>query len=442
MMPHNSLTPDIALGDAPPEPLDLNGTGVARVTLLELSLKLLFRHSRASTASFANALCLPLALTQDLIDQLRQQHLLEITTSYSPETSSEIILQLTQTGRDRALDAFARSEYSGPAPVSLADFSKQIRLQSARTMQLGKTQLTQAFNGLIVPPTLIDVLGPAIAANRSILMYGPPGNGKSTIARCIRDAFFGKVYLPHAIEHQGQIITFYDPLIHTAIPVPEDDPHTLRRSGARFDRRYVLCQRPTVTTGGELTLDMLELSYSPISKTYQAPLQMKSLGGIFIVDDLGRQAEPPQAIINRWIVPLEAGQDILSLHSGEKLLVPFDTLVIFSTNFHPRRILDEAALRRIFYKIRIDGPSQEQFLEIFATVALQRKMPLDEAALIHLIKHKYPLVDNAYANYHATFLIDQMLAICHFEDIPPQMSVELIDRAWRNLFVEESDVSH
>jgi hypothetical protein len=185
---------------------------------------------------------------------------------------------------------------------------------------------------------------------------------------------------------------------------------------------------------------MLDLVYNPTARTYQAPLQLKSTGGIFIVDDLGRQKEPPQSLVNRWIVPLEESKDILALQSGEKFEVPFDTLVIFSTNFHPNEIFDKAALRRIFFKIKIDGPSQADFLKIFAMVARKKGMPLDEETLIHLIKTKYPTINNIYANYQPVFLIDQMIAICEFEGTPYHMSPDLIDRAWANMFVKDEEI--
>ena len=236
------------------------------------------------------------------------------------------------------------------------------------------------------------------------------------------------------------MITVYDPIVHSAAEADIDDPNSLRRTSGRYDTRYVRCERPTVITGGELTLDMLDLVYNPTARTYQAPLQLKSTGGIFIVDDLGRQSEPPQTLVNRWIVPLEENKDILSLQSGEKFEVPFDTLVIFSTNFHPNAIFDKAALRRIFYKIKIDGPTQADFLKIFAMVARKKKMPLDEATLVHLLNNRYPEIDNVYANYQPVFLIDQMIAICEFEGIPNQMTPELIDRAWVNMFVEDEDI--
>jgi len=236
------------------------------------------------------------------------------------------------------------------------------------------------------------------------------------------------------------VITVYDPIVHTIAEELDDDPTCLRRTSNRYDRRYVKCERPTVITGGELTLDMLDLVYNATSRTYQAPLQLKSTGGVFIVDDLGRQKEPPQALINRWIVPLEESKDILALQSGEKFEVPFDTLVIFSTNFHPNEIFDKAALRRIFFKIKIDGPNQQDYLKIFALVAKKKKMPLNEEALVHLIKKKYPTINNIYANYQPIFLVDQMIAICEFEGIPYQMTPELIDRAWANMFVKDEKI--
>ena len=238
---------------------------------------------------------------------------------------------------------------------------------------------------------------------------------------------------------QAQVITVYDPIVHSAAEEMLDDPTQLRRRNL-FDSRYVLCERPTVITGGELSLDMLDLVYNPTARTYQAPLQLKSSGGIFIVDDLGRQAEPPQKLVNRWIVPLEEGKDILALQSGEKFEVPFDTLVVFSTNFHPNEIFDQAALRRIFFKVKIDGPNQEDFLKIFALVARKKKMQLCEKSLVHLLKKKYPTINNIYANYQPVFLIDQMIAVCDFEGLPYKMTPELVDRAWANLFVKDEEI--
>ncbi|WP_380057060.1 ATPase [Falsihalocynthiibacter sp. SS001] len=427
---------------APPAPKRLNEMNLSPVMMRDILIKTLFRKNVDMVSEIAEAICLPIPVTQELVDLAREQRLIEATGTLHANSGNEMGYQLTDQGKARALDALSQSEYYGAMPVPLAVYQEQVKRQSIRNIMINRDQLTGAMGHLILPPDLLDQLGPAVSSGRSILMYGPPGNGKSSISNGIRDALGDKIYVPRAIEYAGQVITVYDPIVHSAAEVQKDDPNSLRRTANRYDTRYVRCERPTVITGGELSLSMLDLVYNPTSRTYQAPLQLKSTGGVFIVDDLGRQEEPPQALINRWIVPLEEGKDILALQSGEKFEVPFDTLVIFSTNFHPNEIFDKAALRRIFFKIKIDGPNQEDFLKIFAMMARRRKMPLDEAALVHLLKKKYPEIDNVYANYQPIFLIDQMIAICEFEGIPYQMSPELIDRAWANMFVKEEAIVH
>ncbi|PID35323.1 MAG: ATPase [Rhodobacterales bacterium] len=428
---------------APPPARTLSDLGLNVVMMQDILLKTMFRMNLDRLTTLEQALCIPARVVQELVDMGRDQGLIEaMGTLHAGSSSNEMGYQLTEAGKSRALDALAQSEYYGAMPVPMADYGEQVERQSIRNITMTREQLTGAMGHLILPDELLDHLGPAVGSGRSILMYGPPGNGKSSISNGIRDALGDRIYVPRAVEYSGQVITVYDPIIHSAAEEGADEGTSLRRRSARYDRRYVLCDRPTVITGGELSLDMLDLVYNPVSRTYQAPLQFKSTGGVFIVDDLGRQAEPPQALINRWIVPLEESKDILALQSGEKFEVPFDTLVIFSTNFHPNEIFDKAALRRIFFKIKIDGPTQEDFLKIFAMAARKKRMPLDEAALIHLLKEKYPTIDNVYANYQPIFLIEQMIAICDFEGIERQMSPDLIDRAWANMFVREEHIEH
>jgi len=427
---------------APPAPKTMAGMLLHPVMMRDILLKTMFRMNVTMVSEVARAICLPIPVTQELIDLARGQKLLEAMGTLNANSGNEMGYQLTEAGKSRALDALAQSEYYGAMPVPLAIYTEQVKRQSIRNLHITRDQLTAAMGHLILPPDLLGQLGPAVGAGRSILMYGPPGNGKSSISNGIRDALGDKIYVPRAIEYSGQVIVVYDPIVHSAAEEDLDDPNNLRRTSGRYDTRYVRCERPTVITGGELSLSMLDLVYNPVARTYQAPLQLKATGGIFIVDDLGRQAEPPQKLVNRWIVPLEEARDILALQSGEKFEVPFDTLVIFSTNFHPNEIFDKAALRRIFFKIKIDGPVQEDYLKIFAMVARKRKMPLDEAALIHLLQVKYPTINDVYANYQPIFLIDQMISICNFEGIPYQMSPELIDRAWDNMFVKEGAIIH
>ncbi len=426
----------------PPSPRSLADTGLSVIMMRDILLKSMFRTNQDQVSNLSKIVCLPVPLVQELVDLARTQKLVTATGTMHATAGNEMGYELTDAGKSRALDALSQSEYYGAMPVPLDHYTVQIKRQSVRDIRLNREQLLSGMGHLILPPDLIDNLGPAVTSGRSILLYGPPGNGKSSISHGIRAALGDKVYVPRAIEYSGQIISVYDPIVHSAAEASVDDPNSLRRSSNRFDNRYVYCERPSVITGGELSLDMLDLNYNPTARTYQAPLQLKATGGIFIIDDLGRQQEPPQKIVNRWIVPLEESRDILALQSGEKFTVPFDTLVIFSTNFHPNQIFDGAALRRIFFKIKIDGPSQENFLKIFAMVARKKKMPLDETALMHLMKVKFPTIENNYANYQPVFLIDQMISVCEFENIPYQMTPELIDRAWGNMFVRQEEISH
>ena len=425
---------------APPAPKQIHEMQLPVVMMRDILIKTMFRKNVDMVTELAAAVCLPIQVTQELVDMARDQRLVEATGTLNANNGNEMGYQLTDAGKARALDALSQSEYFGAMPVPLDVYREQVKRQSIRNLMVSRDMLTNAMGHLVLPDELIGNLGPAVSAGRSILMYGPPGNGKSSISNGIRDALGDKVYVPRAIEYAGQVITVYDPIVHSSVEDDIDDPTKLRRTSGKFDTRYVCCERPTVITGGELSLDMLDLVYNPTAKTYQAPLQLKSTGGIFIVDDLGRQAESPQSLVNRWIVPLEESKDILALQSGEKFEVPFDTLVIFSTNFHPNEIFDQAALRRIFFKIKIDGPNQANYLKIFSLVAKKKKMPLNEAALIHLLKVKYPTIDNVYANYQPIFLIDQMISICEFEGIPYQMTPELIDRAWANMFVKDEAI--
>ncbi len=425
-----------------PAPIrSLDAAGLSHVLMRDILLKTMFRMSLSKVNEIANTICMPIPQTVELIDVARSEQLIEAVANNIGKTSSMASFQLTSAGKARAVDALSQSEYYGAMPVPLESYAQQVKQQSISDIKIKRRQLQIAMGDMILPPNLMDNLGPAVNSGRSILFYGPPGNGKSSISNGIRAAMGDRIYVPRAVEHAGQVISVYDPIIHRMVERSDDNPNLLRQTGDRFDNRYVYCERPTVMTGGELTLDMLDLKFNPVSRTYQAPLQFKSMGGVFIIDDLGRQEEPPQSIVNRWIVPMEMNYDILSLQSGEKFVVPFDTLVIFSTNFHPNEIFDQAALRRIFYKIKIDGPSQKDFLKIFALVAKKRQIPLDEDSVIHLITRKYPTIKNVFANYQPVFLIDQMIAICEFEGKPRHMSPELIDRAWRNMFVEMEQIT-
>lgn len=426
---------------APKSPRTLSDLGLPPTMLQDILLKTMFRRSLTRVSELSETLAVPVPLVQELIDIVRERKMVEAMGSLTSEGSEEMRFALSDLGKARAQDALQQSEYYGAFPVPLEHFRIQSERQSVKNVQITAGGLAGAMGHLVLPKDLLEQLGPAVTSGRSVLLYGPPGNGKSSISNGIRDALGDNVYVPMAVSYAGQIITVFDPIVHE-LAEEEDAGRTSLRVMSRYDKRYALCRRPAVITGGELELSMLDLNYNPVSRTYQASLQMKATGGVFIVDDLGRQAESPQSIINRWIVPMEAGYDILALQSGEKFVVPFDTLVIFSTNFHPNDIFDGAALRRVFFKLKIDGPTKEEFLKIFALVAKAKKMPLDEPTLIHLMTKKYPEVNHVYANFHAIFLIDQMRAVCDFEGTPYRMSPDLLDRAWENLYVKQEEIAH
>ncbi len=433
------ITPGVP---APAPPRSLRDTGLNLVMMRDILLKTIFRKNLETVAEMSEAIALALPLTQHLVEICREQKLIEAQGTLHAGSGSDMTFKLSDAGKARALDALSQSEYYGALPVPLEMYKEQTKRQSIKNVQITREKLMGSMGHLILPDELLEHLGPAVSSGRSILLYGPPGNGKSAISNGIRDALGDTIYVPQCIEYAGQVVTLYDPIVHTLVAPEEENVSSLRRTDNRYDKRYLQCERPTVMTGGELMLSMLDLNYNAVSRTYQASLQLKATGGVFIVDDLGRQEEPPQALINRWIVPMEAEYDILALQSGEKFEVPFDTLVIFSTNFHPNEMFDGAALRRIFFKIKIDGPTQEEFLKVFAMVAKKKNMPLDEEALIYMLNEKYPTIDNIYANYHANFLIDQMISVCEYENIPYQMTPELVDRAWANMYVKDEEIKH
>ncbi|MEL7214461.1 MAG: ATPase [Pseudomonadota bacterium] len=424
---------------APPlAPIRLDALGLNPTTLRDLLLKTVFRTNAETVTAMAEASCAAKPIIEDLVERMRGEALIETLGNRGASSASELRYQLTDAGRNRAREALAQSSYFGAFPVTLEAFTAQCEAQSIRKTVISREALAAAAKGLILPQGLLDTLGPAVNSGRSILFYGPPGNGKSVISNMIRDAIGDHVYIPRVLDISGQIITVFDPVIHRAVEEPDPLPNALRQQAAH-DPRYVRCRRPTVTTGGELTLDMLDLGYSAESRIYQASLQMKATGGVFIVDDLGRQRESPQALMNRWIVPIEQRFDLLSLNSGQKFTVPFDTLVIFSTNFAPKSLFDGAALRRIYYKIQIDGPSRDDFVRIFAQTAQRYRMPPREDVLAHLLQTLYPRERASFAAFHAPFLIDQMASICAYEGVEPHMSVPLVERAWANLFVKDAE---
>ncbi|MGB0497207.1 MAG: ATPase [Rubricella sp.] len=436
MTAHDQVSPPAV--EAPRAPVKLEETGVERTVLRDILLKTIFRTGVETITQMARAAHVVPPVIDALIDIMRADSMIETLGNRGASAAAEMRYQLTDSGRARALDALAQSEYYGAFPVSLRSFADQAKRQSIRRAAITRDALEDASSHLVLKDGLIDQLGPAVNSGRSILLYGPPGNGKSALSQAIRDAIHDHVFIPRVMELDGQIVSVFDPIVHRALEQEESAASGLRRV-VPYDSRFVRCRRPTVITGGELTLDMLDLNFNPTSRTYTAPLQLKATGGLFIVDDLGRQRESAQALMNRWIVPIEQRFDLLALQSGQKFTVPFDTLVIFSTNFAPKSLFDGAALRRIYYKIQIDGPSQRDFLKIFVRTAQDYGMKPDEDVIAYMLRDLYPKEGAPYASFHAPFLIDQMSSICIYEGAQPHMSRRLLDQAWSNLFVADAE---
>jgi len=323
---------------------------------------------------------------------------------------------LTDEGKRWATDALQRSQYTGPAPVTLEDFNDRVNLQKITNETVTFQRVREQLNDLAMEDAVIEQAGPALKSGRAILLYGPPGNGKTTFALRLAKVFTDMIYIPYAVAVEGQIIRVFDPSIHipmTAGAQPEEKGPSFLR-GRTIDGRWVQCKRPFVIAGGELTLEMLDLRYDPSAKFYEAPLHMKALGGCFVIDDFGRQLVSPTTLLNRWIVPLESRIDYLKLHTGKSFSIPFDELVIFSTNLEPEDLMDPAFLRRLPYKIEIGAPSIALFKSIFAKECLTQGLALPDNVFDWIVAAIQEEKQLELAAYQPRFLMDQVVASCRF----------------------------
>jgi predicted ATPase with chaperone activity len=413
-------------------------TGLLVDAVQDLILKVLYVQGGRSGHHLSEFLCLPFALVDEELLTLQQRRFVEVRGTTGP-VRANYLFDLVAAGRERAKEALEASQYVGPAPVPLAQYTKWIATQSIRHAHVTQDVLQTGFRHLVLDPLIFDLLGPAVNSSKSIFLYGHPGNGKTAIAEAISHLLGGVLYLPYAVEIDGQVMLVHDPLHHD-VADPEGqlkgtDPLWLR-SGPGYDRRYARVKRPVVVTGGELTLEQLDLQYDPIAKLYQAPFQVKANGGVLIIDDFGRQRVPPRDLLNRWIVPLEKQVDYLTLHTGVKFPVPFDCLLIFATNLQPLELVEEAFLRRIHYKIPVGDPTRDQYEQIFQQRCAAEGLTYDPAAVAYIFAEFYDKRGIPPRGCHPRDLLGHVADIAKYREMTPQLSPELLDRACRSYFLQ------
>ena len=421
----------------PPQPRTVEETGLSFRFLVELLTKKLFLRGQMRLVELVEFSRLPVTVLEPLLAFMRSERMCEVQRSSGAETATAY--NLTDLGRQRADDYQQKSQYVGPTPVSLSAYVEQVRLQSVASMGVTRTQLAQAFEGLVVKEGILKQFGAAMNSGRAIFVYGPAGSGKTFIAEHLANLLSGNVAIPHAIVVDNEVIQVFDPLIHH--PVLEQPNNT--GSGLMLDRRklsddrWVMCHRPVVKTGGELTVSMLDLDFDENARFYQAPPQVRANNGLLIIDDLGRQLAPATDIMNRWIVPLDRRVDYLALHTGKKFMLPFDVIVIFSTNLPPSKLGDDAFLRRLGYKIYVGALSEHEYRIITQQVCSELGIPFSDDGLNYLLhEHHYKEGKPLYACIPRDIL-EQLRDIARYEGVHAELSKELLDWAWSNYFTHD-----
>ncbi len=411
----------------------LDDLGIPPSIITDLVMRLLFNEGDVSVSRFAEVIRVYPQILDDVLIWMQQEHQVEVAKAGAIGRLS-YVYRLTDEGRTRARDALERSQYVGPAPVSVEAYRQAILRQTPDAIKLSPAEVKRGLSELILPESFHRRVGPAVNLNASLFLYGPPGNGKTHIAQIVANLIGSTdaIWLPHALTIGGQIVQIYDPLVHMPVQVDKGFTDQL----GKIDRRWTLCRRPAVMVGGELKMEALELRYDPVAKFYEAPLQLKANGGMFLIDDFGRQQMRPLDLLNRWIVPLENRIDYLRLLTGQTLEVPFRQLIVFATNLNPLDLVDDAFLRRIQMKVEVTTPDEKMFYQIFTRVCQAQNVPFDRDSFLHLRQKWYVETGRIMQAVHPRDIIKGVQAICKYEGIPPRLTPGLIDEACRTYFVQ------
>lgn len=425
----------------PPPLTQIEDTGLSALWLQDLALKIMYFQGYMSGFKMAEELALPFSgIVDQILESLKREKFAEVKSSQQMGLGEgSYQYAITGAGIARAREAIERSQYAGPAPVPLKTYNESILRQSKGRPTIINRLLRQALSDLVLSEKTYQRLGPAINSGTSIFLYGPPGNGKTSIARAVGGMVLREsMYIPYAIYIDGQVVKLFDSVNHQLIRDEDSTPlgTGALRSGSRRDTRWMRIRRPFIIVGGELNMEGLDLVFDDVNKFYEAPFQVKANGGILLIDDFGRQQVRPRDLLNRWIVPLENRIDYLTLHTGRKVEVPFDVLVVFSTNLPPKDLVDEAFLRRLRHKIEIGDPSYDEYREIFRRVAIAKNITYSDQGLAYLLQEWYIKRGRKLRASHPRDLCDQILDIAHYLAVEPAMSRDLLDRAADSYFVE------